>query len=96
AGLYVEVVTNMVTKVSNTKKIRIQFTKREVWRLRNLLAGQYYFDRRNLRWEKKRIARGKPDSRVYPVALQEKHLNGTRRLLKKLSKAVGEKQWFVR
>lgn len=79
-----------------SKRVRIQFNKREVWILRNLLADCYHHDRRNLRWEKKRIARGQPDSRAYPVARQEKHLNETRRLLKKLSKAVGEKQWFVR
>jgi len=85
----------MVQAVSNTKKIRIQFTELEVWKLRNLLAERYHRDRRNLRWDKEGIKHGKPDSRAYPVALQEKHLNKTRRLLKKLSKAVGEKQWFV-
>ena len=77
------------------RKFRIQLSGKELWQLRNLLAGKYHCDRRNIYWRKKRIARGETDSRVYPVALMEKHLKEKKRLLKKLSRYLNVK-WFER
>ena len=73
------------------EKVRIQLSQKELRILRNLLAIDYYNSKRNIRWEKERIATGEPDSRVYPITLREKHLKFTRHLLKKLSKHVGIK-----
>ena len=77
------------------KTFRIQLTEKELWILRNLLAGQYHCDRRNIRYEKNRLKRGDPESRIYPISEQEKHLKETAKLLKKLSRHVDEK-WFIR
>lgn len=75
------------------KTFRIQLQEQEVRRLRNLLAGEYHRDRRNLRWAKERIKRGEPESRIYTIANREKHLAFQKHLLKKLSRYVGIK-WF--
>jgi len=82
-------------KVLREKKFRIVLSEIELRILRNLLADKYHCDRRNLRYEKKRIEEGDPDSRFYPVDEQEKHLKETAKLLRKLSRPLKWK-WFIR
>ena len=77
------------------EKVRIQFTKQELWLIRNLLVSSYHQDRNNVRWEKNRIARGQPESRTYLIKEQEKHLKTKRRLVKKVARYLDEK-WFIR
>jgi hypothetical protein len=77
----------------NVKKFRIQLTEQEVWQLRNLLVKSYLDERKNILWKKRRIKAGEPDSRIYPIELQQKHLVTSRHLLKKLSRRLGVK-WF--
>lgn len=77
------------------KTFRIQLAEKEVWILRNQLAEAYYHDRRNLRWAKKRVALGQPDSQIYTIEHQEKNLKFMKHLLKKLSRCVNVK-WFER
>jgi hypothetical protein len=78
------------------KKFRIQLTESEVWWIRNLLVEEYHRERSNIRWEKKRIAKGVDrDSIAYPIKEREKHLKQKGRLLKKLSRYHNEK-WFIR
>lgn len=75
------------------KQIRIQLNKKELWILRNLLARDYHVSRRNIKYAKKRMARGEPDSITYPIADRERNLKFTQHLLKKLSKPLDVK-WF--
>ena len=77
------------------KTFRIQLNEKELWTLRNLLAGHYHCDRRNLLYEKRRMEAGQSESRVYPISEREKHLKQDAKLLKKLSRYVNEK-WFIR
>ena len=78
-----------------TKKFRIQLTEMEVCWIRNSLTNEYHSNRANIRWEKRRIARGNPESHIYPIKEQEKHLKQLGHLLKKLSHYHNEK-WFIR
>lgn len=57
----------------------------EISILRNMLDDQLRIDRRNIGYEKKRIARGEPDSRIYPLAEQQRYLRKTNRLRRKLN-----------
>jgi len=75
------------------KKHRIQLSGRELLKLRILLVGKYHCDRRNIYWEKQRIVHGNSDSRAYPIALRKKHLEETKKLLRKLSRRLDIK-WF--
>jgi len=75
--------------------VRIQFTKQELWLIRNLLVLSYHQDRNNVRYEKNRIVRGQPESKGYPIKEQEKHLKTKRRLVKKVARYLDEK-WFIR
>lgn len=77
------------------KTFRIQLTEKELWALRRLVVAEYHQDRRNIRYEKNCLKRGDPDSQIYPISEQEKHLKETAKLLKKLSRHVNEK-WFIR
>ena len=62
----------------------------EIKILQNLVDGVVRMDRRNIGYERKRIARGQPDSRIYPLKEQEKALTKYKRLLRKLNKLVPE------
>lgn len=76
------------------KTFRVQLTELELRTLRNLLAYQYHCDRRNVCYKKKRMAKGESDSRMYPIAEQEKHLKQKVRLLKKLARHLKDVKWF--
>lgn len=62
----------------------------EIKVLRNLVDDVVRQDRRNIGYERKRIARGQPDSRAYPLKEQEKALKRFKRLSRKLNKLVPE------
>ena len=62
----------------------------EIKILRNLVDEVVSRDRRNIGYERKRIARGQPDSRAYPLKEQEKALKRFKRLSRKLNKLVPE------
>lgn len=82
-------------KATHEKKFRIVLTELELCWLRNLLAQQYHYDRRDIRYEKERIKNERPDSQIYLVNEQEKHLKQTAKLLRKLSRPLKIK-WFIR
>jgi hypothetical protein len=77
------------------RKIRVQLTEWEIKRLRNLLAQEYHYDRRNFLIERRRIKNGQKDNVVYSTKEQGEQLKKCRRLLKKLSKHVNER-WSER
>ena len=62
----------------------------EIKILRNLVDEVVRLNRRNIGYERKRIARGQPDSRAYPLKEQEKALKKYKRLSRKLNKLVPE------
>lgn len=70
------------------KEYRPRLTKWELAILRNLLDRDRYCDKRNVRIEEKRIKAGKPDSRIYPLVEQKRHLKKTERLLRKLNRLL--------
>ena len=69
----------------NSEIHRPRLNRWEVAILRNLLDDQLRHERRNIGYKKKRIAGGEPDSRVYPLAEQERYLRKMNRLRKKLN-----------
>jgi len=79
----------------NMKKVRIQLTELEVKILRNMLANGYHTDKNNLRYTKRRVARGEADSPIYPIGDRERNLRKTAALLKKLNKHIDwDIKWF--
>ena len=64
----------------------------EIKILRNLVDEVVRQDKRNIGYERKRIAGGQPDSRIYPLKEQEKALKKFKRLSRKLNKLVPEER----
>jgi len=60
----------------------------EVATLWRLLDDVLRRERINIRYLRKRLARGEPDSRVYPLHEQEKYVGKLNRLSKKLRKLL--------
>jgi hypothetical protein len=81
--------------VIRTEKFRIQLNDWELRTLRNLLAERYNQDKRNIRWDKKRIKVGQSDDRIFPIAEQEKFLRMKAKLLRKLCRHLKDEKWFL-
>ena len=70
------------------KGYRPRLTWWELATPRNLLDDRRRNTKRNVHYEEKRIKAGEPDSRVYPLAEQKRHLKKEERLLRKLNRLI--------